>query len=60
MLAVADHIEFDEKNLLQCFSLLQDDPKARDQNRVPGPLRQAFTTQETLDKFEEFFKQVVP
>ena len=60
MLAIADHIEFDEKNLLQCFSQMQDDPKARDLNRVPGPIRQALSTQETFEKIEELSKHVEP
>ena len=60
VLAIADHSEFDEKNLLQCFSLLQDDPKARSQNRVPGLIRQSLTTQEISDRFEDYLELVLP
>ena len=57
VLAIADSIETDNNSLLQCFSLMQDDPKARVDNRVPIPKREIPTEDETYDKvFKNFFE----
>ena len=60
VLAIADSIETDNNSLLQCFSLMQDDPKARVNNRVPIPRREILTKDETYDKvYKNFFKDEV-
>ena len=57
MLAIADSIETDSNSLLQCFSLMQDDPETRLKNRVPVPKREILSEDDILDKaFETLFE----
>ena len=57
VLAIADSIETDNNSLLQCFSLMQDDPKARANNRVPITKREILTEDEAYDKVWENLKK---